>query len=82
MAKGLSAERAAVHDDPTLAGAHLYLGVMDLEGLHDAAASVSQFADFLATHPAASLIAEWAPTMKRGYALDGEPAPAAVVGAG
>jgi hypothetical protein len=58
--------------------AHLFLGTIDFEGAHDAAAAVAQYGAFLAEKPPAALIAKAAAFLRAAYGAAGLPVPPAV----
>lgn len=58
--------------------AHLFLGTIELEQGHDAAAAVLQYQKFLAEHPPSSEVKEAVPVITEAFGEAGQPVPAAV----
>jgi hypothetical protein len=55
--------------------AHLFMGTIDFEGEHDAAAAVVQYRTFLSEKPPADLITRAAPFLRAAYGAAGVPVP-------
>jgi hypothetical protein len=68
MNTGASLVQKAVRFEPSLGGAHLFLGIIDLRQDHDAKSAVVQFQLFFASHPANGLIVSAAPSIQQAYA--------------
>jgi cytochrome c-type biogenesis protein CcmH/NrfG len=66
--------------EPDDYAAHLFLGTIELEQGHDAAAAVMQYKAFLAEHPPKSLITPAATLIRQAFTAAGQPVPAAVSG--
>jgi len=59
-------------------GAHLFLGTIDLEQGHDAAAAVVQYRAFLAEHPPSAQVTQAAPLIRKAFSEAGQSLPSTV----
>jgi cytochrome c-type biogenesis protein CcmH/NrfG len=76
--KGRALVQRSLKVQPDDYGAHLYLGTMELEQDHDAAAAVSQFKIFLAEHPPKTQIDSADAVLTQAFAAAGQPLPPGV----
>jgi hypothetical protein len=77
-AEGTTLVKRSLAVEPDDYGAHLFLGTIDFDGVHDTAAAITQFRAFLAEGPPASLIASAAPVLRAAYSAAGVALPAGV----
>jgi tetratricopeptide (TPR) repeat protein len=77
--RALVAEASAL--DPSYPDAHVFLGYMYFQDLHNASAAVTQFKMFLDDHPLAALVKRTAAVISQAYSADQQPVPAQVADA-
>lgn len=80
--KGRASIEASIHAQPTGYPGHLYLGTIELQQDHNAAAAVGQFRLFLSEHPPKALVQSAAPFLRQAFQADHQPVPAQVPAAG
>lgn len=77
--RALVAEAVAL--DPSYPDAHVFLGYMFFQDVHNAGEAVAQFKAFLADHPLAALVDRTAPVIDQAYVADHQAVPAQVLAA-
>jgi len=80
--EGKTLVKRALALEPGDYGAHLYLGTIELEGSHDAAAAVAQYRAFLDEHPPTDLIKSAASLLRTAFTDAGLAVPPQVPPAG